>query len=381
MTSTANKLHILLPVHTGGSGGFIRHITEAGPRWLLNPRVEEVVLHAPSGLLSAIDKMDIEVKRYTPRRLGPFSKRFAPLIQKGDGVVALCVTARPVRLAGMPLVTMVRNVEPIQHPEYGMPLFWRIRLWALRRETIRACHEATRVIAVSQYVKERLCALGVSAAKVDVVYHGGSLPTMKPQRPPACAAVNGPFIFSAGSMVPYRGYEDLIRAVAVIKEKEGNPPAVVVGGSGGGLAKPYERWVRALSTSLGVDEHLIWAGQLSEPEMTWCFRHAAAVVQTSKAESFCMFQVEALWSGALIISSTQPPMPEILGEAAIYYRPGDAAELARAISKCLSMSEAEAAVRRQIALARASMFTWDQTACQTLDSLEAAREDFARAKR
>lgn len=279
------------------------------------------------------------------------------------------------------MVTMVRNVEPIQKAHYRMPPLWRLRLWALRRETLRACRDADRVVAVSCHVKERLVSYGVPSSGIDVVYHGGSLTTKKALCPRACSDLHRPFVFGAGSMVPYRGFEDLIRAVAIVKAQAGIPPAVVIGGSGGGLAKPYERWVRALATSLGVEAHIVWAGQLSEPEMTWCFRNAVAVVQTSRAESFCMFQVEALYSGAVVISCTQPPMPEILGGAAMYYPVGDAAELASAIFRSLSMSETETARWKQAALARASMFTWDQTASQTLDSLEAARENFVCAGR
>ncbi len=381
MTNDATlNVNVVLPVHSGGSGGLVRHLAEVTPRWVANSRVQAIVIHAPSGLLPVIDEMGVEVKRYHAHHIGPFAKRFAPAVSPDESQVVLNVTSRPIRSGGAPLVTMVQNIEPIQAAQYRMPFLWRLRCWALRRETLKACHDATRVIAVSRYVKECLCSAGVPGAKVDVVYHGASEPTEVERCPRACSDLSGPFVFTAGSILPYRGVEDLIRAVAILKTEGKGPPSVVIGGSGGGLARNYERWVRGLPESLGVREKVIWAGQLADCEMTWGFHQAAAVVQTSRAEACPNFLLEALAAGCPIVSCSQPPMREILGDAASYYTLGDAAKLASSIGKRLSMTGAETAAQREVTLARASMLTWDQTACQTLDSLDAAREDVARAR-
>lgn len=375
------QVHVALPVLSGGSGGFSKHLSHCMPLWLSSARVESVMLHAPVGVLPAIDELKVAVKRYRSRKIGPFAQQFAPMIEAQERAVVLSATSRPIKVGGVPIVTMVRNVEPIQATTYQMPLLWRLRLWALRKETMRACRQATRVLAVSGYVKHCLCKLGVSEKKIDVVHHGGSPPSMAEHCPSVCAGLATRFIFSAGSMVPYRGYEDLLQALAVLKAEGHHLLVAVIGGSGAGLAKPYKRRVHAMSKALGVEHQVLWAGQLSEAEMNWCFRHAALVVQTSRAESFCMFQVEAMYSGALVISCTQPPMPEILGDAAMYYRLGDAEDLARTISKCLSLSKVEAARWRQAALMQASKYSWNLTASKTLDVLETAREDFSRTRR
>jgi len=381
MTDKPIDLHIVLPLISGGSGGLVKGLVELVPRWKASPRVGEVVIHLPKAMLPEIDRLGVDVRRFPVNHMRPIMQRLAPTVVGSQARAIFAFTARPVRVPALPLVTMVRNVEPIQKACYRMPPLWRLRLWALRRDTLRACREATRVVAVSHYVKERLLSYGVPSSKVDVVYHSAGPETEPAQRPHTCASIAGPFIFTAGSIVPYRGFEDLIRAVAILKARGGEIPTLVIAGSGGGLARPYERWVRALPMVLGVGEHTVWAGQLARPEMTWCFRHAAAVVQTSRAESFSIFQLEAMYAGASIISCTQAPMPEILGDAADYYVTGDPDDLARALSQIMLARADEVAARKAVALSRASMFSWDREAEQTLDSLEAAREDFARARR
>lgn len=292
----------------------------------------------------------------------------AELVNSSDADVILNTTSRPVKVTGKPLVTIVQNIEPVQRAAYPMPLAWRLRLWLLRRETGRACRQSTRVIAVSNALKEEL-GRRFGLTNVHVVYHGfkGEARCQRPDRP-----LPERFIFTAGSIVPYRGYEDIILAIAQLRKTGGLVLPVLVAGMGSILSRSYESRLRRLAVRQGVAKDIHWLGQLTDAEMAWCYQNADLFVQTSRAESFSNIQVEALGNGALVISCTQPPMPEILGEAAIYYPTGNARALADALRQVGMMEPAEVGRWKSAARQRAVRFSWDQTAMQTLDVLESA---------
>ena len=94
---------------------------------------------------------------------------------------------------------------------------------------------------------------------------------------------------------------------------------------------------------------MVWAGQLTEPEMAWCFGHCEAFVMTSRAEACPNVALEAMSHGCRVVSTSQPPMPEFFGEAAAYYRGGDARDLARAVRGLLGESPEACRNRREAA--------------------------------
>jgi glycosyltransferase involved in cell wall biosynthesis len=366
---------IVVPLRYGASGGLLHGLLPLVSHFKTSRRVGSVAVHVPAHVLYEIENLPVPVRRYPKRVLG-LGRRFQPAIERTGAEVVLSITARPIDVPRSPVVTVVRNVEPIQTPSYRIPFLWKLRLAALRRETRTACRQATRVLAVSCYAADCLALLGVPSQKVDVTYHGAWLvgPTTGP--PPCLRALDGPFLFTAGSLVPYRGLEDLIRAITVLKRTGAGVPPVVIAGSGGGLARPYEEWIRRLSMVSGSDDTIIWTGQLSSAEVSWCLRNAAAVITTSRAEACSIFQIEALQAGAWIIANGRPPMPEILEAAASYYEEGDAAQLGLLISRALTATPDEKRRRHAAALERGSYFTWQREAEGVLDSLEAARRQF-----
>jgi glycosyltransferase involved in cell wall biosynthesis len=234
------------------------------------------------------------------------------------------------------------------------------------------------VIAVSGYVKERVMrCFGTETEKIDVVYRGQDLDADIQGRQPTVPIPKKPFLFSAGSVVPYRGTEDLIRALALLRVSGRPPPLVVHAGLRmGGIALSYERWLLGLAERLKVADLITWIGKIDAPEMAWYFQHASAFVQTSRAEACPNIVLEAMAHAPLVVSCTQPPMPELLGDCAITYRTGDAADLAAGIALALDATDAQEAVWRERMRTRVAAFSWERTARQTLDVLEraAARE-------
>lgn len=370
----AIRIAVLLPVKGGASGGFIKHLMEVVPRWIAAAGVKSVTLIAPEGLLPELMPAGAEIMHVPWDNYRRGCRTMREITEGGNFDVALVATSRPMGIRTVPVVTIVQNVEPIQRAAYKMSPLWRLRKLMLRRETRQACREADRVIAVSDYVKHRLATFA-PAERIDVVYHGFDLAEAGRAQSPATSILNRPFLFAAGSLVPYRGYEDALRAMAVLRTRGYALPPLLIAGLGTPLAKAYEKGLRQLAASLGLGDHVMWLGLVAQRHMSWYYENCVAFIQSSRAESFSNIQVEAMGHGAVVISCTQPPMPEILDTAALFYRTGDADELADRIASVLKMPAEQLAGWKAKARQRAQFFSWDVTAEQTLASLKQAIVD------
>jgi glycosyltransferase involved in cell wall biosynthesis len=144
---------------------------------------------------------------------------------------------------------------------------------------------------------------------------------------------------------------------------------LVIGGASDPGVDVYRRELDRLATVRGVSDRIIWAGHLSASEIAWCFREAAAFVTTSRAEACPNIVLEAMRQGAVSVATQHAPMPEFYRDTALYYRPGDAGDLAHAIDAVLNMKSADRQERRERAHARSLDFEWSITARRTLNEL------------
>jgi glycosyltransferase involved in cell wall biosynthesis len=102
--------------------------------------------------------------------------------------------------------------------------------------------------------------------------------------------------------------------------------------------------------------------------------HAASsgFVFSSACENAPMTLIEALACGSPIACSDAASMPEICGEAALYFDPYDPADIATALRTLVTSPERRSDLSAA-ALERASAFSWSRAAEQTLAVFEGVR--------
>ena len=238
-----------------------------------------------------------------------------------------------------------------------------------------ACKRANRVIAISNYVKEFLVnTWHIAPDRIGMVYHG-----VNPPLPPDAQKISGnvprewsgEFLFTAGSMHPYRGLDDVIKALAILASQGVRPPVVIAGGADS-TQLPYLRRMKNLAEKLGVQAQIAWTGHLEAAEMSWCYSHCRLFLMTSRVEACPNIALEAMSHGAFCLAADNPPLPEIFQEAALYYRPKCGEALAQAISAALAYSPDAAGIRRVRAKQRAGDFTWEETTDRTVQEFDRA---------
>lgn len=336
---------------TGGgfSGGYRKYLDTIIPLLRVHPRV--------SGL---------EV-------FGPTARRHDVLHLSPD--VLFVPTARWSRFNGLPVVPMVRNMEPLTVPFGGNRPLEGMKNLARARAARKACEMGDRVIAVSDFVRRFLVdRWGIDNEKIGVVPHGVERPleAVEARRPTALPSdIDAGFLFTAGSLRPARGLADAIGALSDLR-RQGHRTRLVVAGASVPGSRGYERRMRRLARTCGVEKDVVWVGQLSSREMSWCFQHSEAFVTTSRAEACPNVLLEAMAHGCLCISTRQAPMTDILGQSGLYYVSGDRADLSDKVRTAAALAGPTRDDLRAAAAQRASEFDWRRTADQTVVQLEMA---------
>jgi glycosyltransferase involved in cell wall biosynthesis len=93
-----------------------------------------------------------------------------------------------------------------------------------------------------------------------------------------------------------------------------------------------------------------------QPDVARYLREADIVAIPSRWEGFGLQAVEAMASGVPVVASDIPPLREVLGDAAVFVAPGDAAAWRAALVE-LAPDRARRALLRERGLARAPMFS------------------------
>ncbi|HNW93769.1 MAG TPA: glycosyltransferase, partial [bacterium] len=125
---------------------------------------------------------------------------------------------------------------------------------------------------------------------------------------PAPAAAGEPCILAVGRIVPNKGYDLLLRALAELAV----PARLVIVGSDAGAAA-YRRRLQDLAVALGVAARVTWAGECEDAELADWYARARVLAVASEHEGFCVPLVEAMRAGVPVVAMAQPAVEETLG--------------------------------------------------------------------
>ena len=195
----------------------------------------------------------------------------------------------------------------------------------------------------------------------------------------------GEYVLHVGVLERRKNLVTLVRAFDRYRREaaEGNDgtPAdwklVLVGQPGPRPDLDDSQTIRQAIAELGVENDVILTGHVSIAERNALYTRAGAVAVPSLYEGFGIPVLEAFAAGVPVLCARATSLPEVAGDAALYFDPGSVDELAGAIARVAGDAELRA---RLVAAGaeRVREFTWARTAAETLAVFEAVARRHAR---
>jgi glycosyltransferase involved in cell wall biosynthesis len=258
----------------------------------------------------------------------------------------------------LPTVVAMHDLTFFDHPEWHE----RSKVVYFRRMMTAAAARADAIITGSHDAADRLRSRLRPSAEIVVIHHGvdherfaSGAGEAADHAALARHGISAPYIAFASTIEPRKDVPTLVHAFARIAAAHPDVRLVLAGGDGWGVAE-----ARAAIASSGVATRVVRPGYLDDATLAALFRRAAAVAYPSLAEGFGMPALEALASGAPLVTTSGSSLDEIVGDAALLVPPADAPALAHALARLLD-DEALATRLRAAGPARAATFTWERS--------------------
>jgi glycosyltransferase involved in cell wall biosynthesis len=368
------KIAVLNLTSGGLSGGYRKYLLKLAPILNSDPIVTRTVFFVHEALRQTKGLEGLQIQTWPARdHLFGYRQLKASLRELAPDVIFI-PSARWIRVDRIPTVIMVRNMEPLEVPFGQNPLIEKLKNIGRAWEARSACCKATRIIAVSQHVKNFLVnRWTISPDKVDLIYHGIDAPmsASAEKKPAKLDGFPEKFIFTAGSIRPARGLEDLVVALGILARNGRRCTAVIAGGMDAGMDL-YKQKLDAMAREAGVEKQIVWPGALSPAEMAWCYNRCEYFVMTTHAEACPNTALEAMSHGCCCVVTDKEPLPEFFQDTAWYYRARNGASLAEQLLKAFDSTTETLQRIQSAARHRASEFKWEDTARLTIAKLAQA---------
>ncbi len=235
----------------------------------------------------------------------------------------------PIWLKGVRSVVTIHDLTLWFYP--GRKNKSLLTRWVYRYVIQKSCRNAERIIAVSEGTKKDIVKyLGIDPERIDVIYEGVA-PRIRYQADPKHIediknkyGITSPFFMYVGQWRAHKNLVRLIRAFAILHRRYNLDYQLVLIGQKDKLSPEIPATIK----QLGLQDVVVTTGYVADSVLPNFYSAAEAFVFPSLYEGFGLPPLEAMAQGTPVISSNASVMPEILGEAALYFNPTDVEDIA-----------------------------------------------------
>lgn len=322
----------------------VRRGSDPELRWSAQPDVEIVELRSRWFTLSEQLEMPRALRKIRAD-VGHFTNVNAPLAAAGQ------------------IVTTIHDLTtltwPTELPGRANRLRGRSRRSVLRSTLPLVLRTSSAIIVPTSYVAGELRRAYPSAGARFVVTPeaGNEMPE------PALTLPDGvirPFVLTAGKAYPHKNLARLLDAFAIVDSEPGLSLVLV------GPEDAHRAALRRLVDDHPAGRRCLVLGDVDDAALSRLYHDAECFVFPSLSEGFGLPGLEAMACGAPVASSNATCLPEVYGDAAVYFDPLSPSEMAVAIESVVT--DPHLRVRLIAAGARqAGSYSWRRMAEQTLE--------------
>jgi glycosyltransferase involved in cell wall biosynthesis len=283
--------------------------------------------------------------------LGDFGGQVPKLIHAHFGPDAAVILPAARRMH-VPLIATFHGFD-IQRSALALLKEFRPTNWVYLLRRRRLFREASKIIAVSEFIRGRLIQRGCPPEKILVHYTGVDVGRACPAQQPRETAL----LVHVGRHVSWKGIDTLLEALAIIRRHVPEARLKQVG------AGPDTARLKEQAAALGLSDAVEWVGATDHESVLSLMRRASVYVHPSReddagqTEAFGMAVLEAQACGVPVVASRTGGIPEAMedNETGFLFREGcsqDLAEKALALLRDRAQNEQFGTAARAFAVRR-----------------------------
>lgn len=225
---------------------------------------------------------------------------------------------------GLPYVVSVHGLDAFSTKQVS----GRAGEWC-RRISQRVYRSSRRVICISERVREQVLEGAGNGCRTSVVYNGVDPKLFSPGAGPTDAR---PIILSVGNLIPIKGHDLLIRAVASLAAEFSTVTLEIIGDG------PERGRLLALAQQLQIGDRVRFLGRRSRQQVAWAIQQCTVFALPSRYEGLGCVYLEAMASGKPVIGCRGQGIEEVIQQGTNGWLVGtdDVKELRDALSTLLS---------------------------------------------
>lgn len=275
-------------------------------------------------------------------------------------LVHFCLPQQPAFYKG-PVVTTIHDLTTLRftNPDKNWLVFkfkQQVYRWLMKR----VARKSAAVLTGAEFVKQDVVKFAkIDPGKITVTYEAADPITEAAD--PIKDLQGLEFIMYVGRPTPHKNLDRLIEAFRTLQQQNPNLWLVLAGRTD----RNYERFAQKLQKR--GTTNVYFTDYVSDGQLRWLYENTLVYVFPSLSEGFGLPGLEAMVHDAPVVSSNATCLPEVYGDAAIYFDPLNTQEIADAIQKVLSDENLKNNLIKK-GKQQAAKYSWQHMAAQTLET-------------
>lgn len=281
--------------------------------------------------------------------------------------------------SGLRSVVTIHDAIAERFPDLTLPsararIFWKAKIWL-------ALRQARRILTVSDYAAREVSrAHGVPLEEIGVTLEAPAaefVPAGSAESAHVAANYGlepaARWFIYVGGFNPHKNVRSIISAHAeIVNAADGDAPLLLlVGDADGDVFHSEVDDIRTAIDAAGTGSSVRWLGFVPDKELAALMSAAIALVLPSESEGFGLPAIEAAACATPVIATLESPLPDLLKDAGMFVRPGDAKAIAAAMLR-FAHDDAFQVLSGENARVRASMLSWEKSARLCLHAIRRA---------
>lgn len=252
---------------------------------------------------------------------------------------------------------------PTRHASTLGPFLYWIKSIMFKLVLNHAVNKATKIITISEYSKQDIIkTLKINPDKIAVTYLSplDKIVTEAPFSLYDKYKINKPYWLYVGVAYPHKNLFRLVDAWEIYCQQNGHTYQLVLTGKKNYFYDLLEKYIKKNNI-----KDIILTNFVPDTELPELYRNASLYVFPSLYEGFGLPPLEAIQYGLPVIASERTCLPEVLGEAAIYFNPDNSDAIVNAANLVIK----DKVVRKKLIEKGQKIlqkYSWKKTASETL---------------